>query len=61
MTEYIIKVALISIAIVAGAYALAWYGRKKQIEQGALKHCPSCRELIDGKATACKHCGRDVP
>jgi hypothetical protein len=33
----------------------------EKIEQGKLKRCPSCRELIDGQATACKHCGRDVP
>jgi hypothetical protein len=48
------------IAFFAVAYGIVWYGNLKLIEQGKRKHCPHCREVIDGKATACKHCGRDV-
>lgn len=25
------------------------------------RRCPSCQQWIDPKATACPHCGRDVP
>ena len=60
MTEYMIKILAVSAGIIIGLYLLVQYGQKKQIEQGKLKRCPSCRELIDGQATACKHCGRNV-
>ena len=34
--------------------------QKKSIELGTLQICPHCRETIDGKATVCKFCQRDV-
>ena len=48
------------IAIAAAVGLFVWYARKSAVAAGKLKHCPHCRELIDGKATACKHCGRDA-
>ncbi len=34
--------------------------QKRAIEFGSLQICPHCRETIDGKATVCKFCQRDV-
>lgn len=60
MSDFIWRILAIAVAILAAAYGLSWYGNKKLIEHGKRKHCPHCREVIDGMATACKHCGRDV-
>ena len=59
-TIYILKVIGIAVAIIVAVAALCEYGKRIRIKKGELKHCPSCREVIDGKATACKHCGRDA-
>lgn len=31
------------------------------IDTVTLKDCPFCKEKIDKKATACKHCHKDLP
>ena len=43
--------------LIAIIYALL---QKKSIKLGTLQICPHCRETIDGKATVCKFCQRDV-
>jgi len=32
----------------------------RRLEQGTVKRCPYCAELVKGEARVCKHCGRDV-
>lgn len=32
----------------------------RQLEQGTVKRCPYCAELVKCEARVCKHCGRDV-
>lgn len=54
------QIIAVVIAIIAVIYFLNWYGTKRMIEQGKRKHCPNCREIIDGEAKVCKFCGRDV-
>ena len=55
-----LKVVGITLALVVAIAALCEYGKRIRIKKGELKHCPNCREAIDGKARVCKHCGRDV-
>ncbi len=33
---------------------------QKAIEEGNLRKCPHCAELIKPDAKVCKHCGREV-
>jgi hypothetical protein len=60
MIEFYLKFVALPVVVVLAIFALNEYGKRLRIKKGELKHCPSCREVIDGKATACKHCGRDV-
>jgi len=32
----------------------------RQLEQGTVKRCPYCAELVKREGRVCKHCGRDV-
>jgi len=33
---------------------------RRQLEQGTVKRCPYCEELVKHEARVCKHCGRDL-
>jgi len=33
---------------------------RRQLEQGTVKRCPYCKELVKSEARVCKHCGRDL-
>jgi hypothetical protein len=40
--------------------ALKEYAERQAIKKGTIKKCPHCLEIVDGAATACKHCQRDI-
>lgn len=33
---------------------------KRKLDEGNVKKCPHCAEIIKREAKVCKHCGRDV-
>ena len=52
---------IIGFFLIFGLIAIIYAAlQKRAIEFGSLQVCPHCRETIDGKATVCKFCQRDV-
>ena len=48
------------VVIVAVVVVVITTYQRWTIARGIQKECPHCRSIIDGKATVCKSCHRDI-
>lgn len=56
MSVVIFKIVGVAVLILIGAALL----HRWMIRRGSLRHCPLCRTVIDGAATVCPACQRDL-
>ena len=60
--EWIIILCIICIGplILAGMTTI-FLTRRSKHDQGVLRKCPYCAEMVKVEAKVCKHCGREIP
>lgn len=60
--EWMIILCIICIGplILAGMSAI-FLARRSKHNQGELRKCPYCAEMVRVEAKVCKHCGREIP
>lgn len=55
-------IAYMALMLVAAIIIAAFieFAKRQALKKGITKKCPHCRETIDGAATVCRYCSRDL-